>query len=431
MNLLKGPTARLAQVVGFALAAGAVLLYLLSGTHITVPLLNDPGHYTVVADMDDVDNLAVAGQVRIAGVRVGEVRSIDHEGEHARVVLSLEEQYTPLHEGATIRLGARSLVEEGYLEIVDGEGEEIAAGTTLPAEAVRPSVQLNDVLRGLDSETRDAMSSMLRSMGTGTKGTRAGLRSTLKGLGHLGREGHTALDAIAAQSEDLTALAKDTATLLSALDTGEGQIATMVANAEAVTKSTSGQREAIENTMRQLPGVLASAGNASEELAKLSGSLAPVAAHLKSAAPFLSAALRELPETSKDLRGMLPELSQVLDRAPATLDRIPTLGSDLRRLIPAATATLQDVNPMLAYLKPYGPEIAAYFANFAASMQYTDEVGQRYIRLMPLYNDQSLQSAIDPGALGAYLNPIPAPGAGGKPGPFTGEYPRVEREQPR
>lgn len=428
MKIPRGPGARLLQLACFLLAAIAAVVYMLGQTQLTVPLLEDPGDYTLTAAMDDVDNLAPAGQVRIAGVQVGEVRSVDPDGELATVVLSVYEKYAPLHEGATIRVGARSMVEETYLEIADGRGQEIESGSALPTEAVRPSVQLRDVLASLDPETRDAMSGMLRSFGAATEETRDGLRSTLIGLGKLGREGHTALDALAAQSEDLTELARATTTLLTALDTGEGQIASMVANADTLTESTAGQRDAIEATMRQLPGLLASTRDATTELSRLSKSLAPVASDLERAAPLLTSALRELPATSADLRSMLPALSSVLDRAPATLERVPTLGADIRRLVPEAVATLRDVNPVLAYLEPYGPDIAAYFASFAAATQYTDEAGHHYARLMSLYNDQAPQTAADPGEIGVYNNPYPRPGQGGRPGPFTGEYPRVEQE---
>lgn len=422
------PRVRALVVVGtFLVGCLSIFVYLLTGTSLTIPLIEEERDYTAVVKVKDTDNLVAAGQVRIAGVQVGEVREIILGGGRATVVMALDAEVAPLHEGATVRMGERSVVGETYLDVRDGTGPAIPSGTTLPGSAVEPSVQLRDVLASMDPETRQATREMIRSMGAGTVGTQQDVAATMAGLGHLGREGHTALDAIAAQSEDLRALARETTTLLRALDTGEGQLATMVDNAGRLTDATSGQRQAIENTMRQLPGVLDSANVAAGELTEMSGQLAPVAANLNEAAPSLDGALRQLPETTRDLRGLLPPLRGTLNRAPETLQRVPTFGADARGLVPTARTALQDVNPMLAYLKPYGPELAAFIVNFNASLRYTDEAGVHYIRLFPTVNDASVQSPVAAGGATVDKNPYPAAGSGAHPGPFTGSYPRVER----
>ncbi|MQA12624.1 MAG: MCE family protein [Pseudonocardiaceae bacterium] len=430
MKFLTGPWARLIEILAVVSVAAAFTVYLFVPTQVNVPLLEDLGNYTVAVELDDVDNAVPAGQVRMAGVQVGEIESIARQGQRVKVVLTLNPDAAPLHEGATVRVGIRSLVGETYVGIDDGDGAELPSGTTLPDSAVQPSVQLREVLNSLDSETRAALGSTLRSLGAGTKGSQKEVRAVLTGLGRLGREGHTALDAIAAQSQDLRALAHETTTLLTALDTSEGQIATMVADADRLSAATAGQRQAIENTMRQLPGVLGSADAAATELTELSSSLVPVAADLKEAAPFLSTALRELPATTEDLRGLLPALDGTLDRAPATLKRVPTLGADIRGLVPEAEAMLRDANPMLAYMEPYGLDVATFLVYFSAMMEQTDESGHHYARLTPIVNGTSAQSPLDfrlPAGAGYYKNPYPEPGAGRDPGPFTGEYPRLEQ----
>ncbi|MFB9730331.1 MlaD family protein [Haloechinothrix salitolerans] len=418
---------RTTVVFAFLAATAGVVLYLLSGTSWRVPLLDEPRGYEVVAKLDDADNMVPGSQIRTAGVQIGDVQSIEQRGDHVRVVLSIYSEHAPWHEGVSLRVGARSLVEETYLDVRDGTGEKLQSGSVLPADAIEHSTQLRDVIASLDDKTRKRLKGLLRSAGAGTKGTSDQFADVLVGLGDLGREGHTALDAIEAQSGDLRKLVGHTRTLLDALDTGEGQLATMVENAQRVTSATSGQHQALAESMRLLPGVVNTAGEASDSLTDLSGSLAPVAGNLNQAAPHLSAALRELPATSADLRGMLPALSGVLDSAPATLDRVPRLSGDMAGLTPAAITMLRDVNPMLAYLRPYGPEVAAWFANFNAISRYTTESGVHYFRLMPYLSDMSVVSPLDTPSVVSYKNPMPKPGAGANPGPFDRDYHRVER----
>ncbi|GAB2962337.1 MlaD family protein [Amycolatopsis acidiphila] len=419
---------RLGIVFAFLSGAAAVLVYFFAGTEVRVPGI-EPVGYQVLAKSKDVDNLVPASQVRMAGVQIGEVRKTTTTPDGVVIQFAItNKDVAPLHQGVIVRIGARSLVEDSYLDITDGHGPPLPDSSTLPPDAVQTSTQVDDLLRSLDPQTRDNLGSLLRSLGQGTQGTQQGLDATVTGLGELGRNGHTALDAIAAQSEDLQHLGQQTRTLLNALDTGEGQIATLVTEAQKITAATSGQRQSIEDTMRRLPGVLDSANTASGTLTTMASALAPVSANLKQAAPDLNVALDQLPQTTKDLRGLLTPLSQVLDAAPATLDRVPALGTDVRNLVPGARSLLSDANPMLSYLKPYGPELAAFFANFNAVLQYTDEAGVHYARLLPHVNEQSVQSPLKSSLLGTYYNPLPAPGTGAHPGPYSGTYPRLEPE---
>ncbi|MFJ8816605.1 MlaD family protein [Amycolatopsis thermoflava] len=424
-RFLFGTVWRTAALAVFLAACTGIMVFLYDGTGARLPVVDD-GEYVGYVTLKDGDNIITGGRVQMAGVRVGVVRATELTPDGLRVEFALDDEVVPLHQGVAVRLGERSLVGESYLDVTDGDGPPLPSGSPVPPETVQPSTQLRDVLASLDPQTRDQLGGLVRTLGQGTEGTQEDVSRTLDGLGGLGREGHTAVDAIAAQSEDLKALADEATAVLSALDTGQGQIAALVTNTNRLTGATAGQREAIEATLREIPGTLDSLKTASVSLNKLSGALAPIAVDLKIAAPSLSAALRELPATTADLRGLLTPLSDTLDRAPDTLNRVPRLGGDVRTAIPPARSILRDVNPMLAYLKPYGPELAAYFANFNAVLQYTDESGAHYLRLTPMINEK-VQSPVPLEVL-TYTNPYPAPGTGATPGPFTGPYPRVERD---
>jgi phospholipid/cholesterol/gamma-HCH transport system substrate-binding protein len=423
------PTLRLLTLVSFTAACTGLFGYLWVNSGGTVPGVTGDD-YRLTVPVADVDNLVYFSDVRMAGVTVGKVREIENTDEgHARVVFALDPGIGPLHEGVTVRMGAKTLVEETYVEVRDGDGAPLPDGATLPDSAVQPGVQLDDVLRSLDPETRAALGSAVRSFGAGTAGRQGDVGGAVQGLGALGRDGHSVLDALAAQSEDLKAMSANTTELLQALDTQQGQIATMVGNAQRLTEATAGGRTDLEATMRELPGVLDSARAASTSLVELSDALGPVAADLHTAAPFLSGALRELPAVSQDLRGLLPPLTGTLDGAPATLDRVPTFGEDARSLIPQAQLALGDLNPMLGYLEPYGPDLAAFFTNWAGGLANSVDVHGRYARPMFLFSEHSLRSSPVPtDAVVDRSNAFPDPGQSVDPGPFEGPYPRVERD---
>ncbi|SNR60359.1 phospholipid/cholesterol/gamma-HCH transport system substrate-binding protein [Haloechinothrix alba] len=408
-------------LVAFVIGCALVFGFLLSGTGSKLPLTGDDYRASFVTE--DVLNLVPAGEVRLAGVDVGQVEEVENLSDGgARVEFSLDSEAAPLHEGVEVRVGERSLVGEGYVKVTAGDGAELDSGTQLPPSAVQPSVQLHDVLRSLDSETRESLGGLFRTLGEATDGSHGDVAKMLEGMGDLGREGHTAIDAIAAQSEDLTALTRETSAVLEALNTGEGQIQTLVESADRLTSATSGHSEQLEQTMRRLPGVLERTQVASTELADLSGALVPVAADLRSAAPDVNTALKQLPETTEDLRGLLPSLDSTLVDAPATLERLPRFNQDLRSMVPQLETMLSHVNPMLDYIEPYGHELAAFFTNFSGILAHTDEEGINYLKIQP-FAGHAQAPVGSPFTLPDPLSdhtPYPAPGTLEEPGTGQG-----------
>ncbi|SNR92301.1 phospholipid/cholesterol/gamma-HCH transport system substrate-binding protein [Haloechinothrix alba] len=423
---------QLLTVVGILIAVVAGFAFLWYKADNPMPDFVEEDMYRVTFHSSDVKHLTEReSPVRMAGVEVGNVSDLANNDDQTRVTLGLSDEAVPLHDGVTVRIGLKGLVGSSYVEIVDGEGGRIQDGATLPKSAVKPAVGVDELISTFDDDTRDALSGTVQSLGAATEGTSEDIRELMTGLGKLGREGHTAIEAIAAQSEDLESLSRNSTALLNALDTGRGRIAEVVRHAERLTAATAGQRGKVEETMRALPTLLDTTHEATGKLGELSDSLTPVAADLRQAAPDLNEALLELPAVTSELRGSLPALQAALDAAPATLDRVPRFGQDVRALIPGVELMLRDVNPMLAYLEPYGQDLGSMFANFGASKDVMVNDAVRPVRLAPVVDSASVRGnplplpGIDPLN---WNNPYPGPGAAGDPAPFEGDYPRVERE---
>lgn len=156
-----------------------------------------------------------------------------------------------------------------------------------------------------------------------------------------------------------------------------------------------------------------------------------MAGNLAKAAPQLSGALQELPQTSADLRGLLPSMDRTLDRAPDTLHRVPTVAQDLRDLVPTAQVGLSDVNPTLAYVAPYGHDVAGFFTNFAQVLNVSKDQNGGMLRAYFILNEQTPNKPVnlDEGLL-AKGNAVPEAGSARTPSPGgpTG-WERVQRDQ--
>lgn len=422
------PLGRLLSVGGFVAVCVMIFGFLWTNSGGRLPLVKDSS-YQVTVTVPRVANLVYFSDVMVAGVKAGKIRKITEHGDHATALVELDPSVVPLHEKATVQVRAKTLIDESYLDVVDGSGKEVPDGGKLPASGGKAPVQLNDILAALDAPTREALGKTLRSAGLSTKDSKDEVAAAVSGLGQLGREGEDVLDALAGQSADLKHLTRSSTQVLAALATRRAQVSQLVTSADKVSQATAGQSGDVKKVLRALPPLLAAANESSGDLEKLAGSLAPVATNLDAASIDLSAALIELPATAKDLRGLIPALNGTIDEAPATLNKVPTLSNDVESFIPSASALLTDVNPMLGYLEPYGRDFAAFISNFGAALTRGD-VNGKAVPVMPVINEQSVKGIpLDTnfGVLDKY-NPLPRPGTGSEPGPTRRAYPRVEWE---
>jgi phospholipid/cholesterol/gamma-HCH transport system substrate-binding protein len=425
-----GPGFRTVTLLAFVLACLTFAGYLYAQAGGSLPGFGRAGRYTASFDTDNVVNLVTYSDVETAGVPVGKVAALSRVSNQViRVVMTLEDVVTPLHEGVTVQIGEKSLAGQPVVQLVDGTGPAIPDDSVLGAAAVKPAVQLRDVLASLDQPTRDAMGGMIRSLGQATDGRQHDVSALAEGLTAVGANGDTALDAIAAQSNDLAVISQQLRQVFEALDTGRGQIAQLVSTADQLSAATAGQRPALEASVQKLPGVLDSATTASAGISRISQALSPVAADVNVAGPELNDSLDQLPDTSVALRKLLPPLNSVLDDAPDTLRKLPTFGDQARELFPPTSDLLRDLDPMLRYLKPYGLDFAQFFANFGGAIHHYGDDGRAYLPLRATFKAGSVKP--DPVKLPDALttsNPYPAPGGLKDLRPFVGTYPRVQRD---
>lgn len=142
---MKGFRGVAVRFIAFALTAGLLLLILAN------TMLNGLGEDSRSFDarFSDVNGLRVGDDVKVAGVRVGRVQSIEVADEGARVDFELADDQ-PILDTTTIVMRYQNLLGQRYLALVQDEqrGEELGAGTTIPLERTSPGFDLTELLNG-------------------------------------------------------------------------------------------------------------------------------------------------------------------------------------------------------------------------------------------------------------------------------------------
>jgi len=130
-------------------ALGLVGLALLGLLYNTMSAGVDGGMSRYQAEFTEVSGLRVGDDVRIAGVKVGQVADIDIEGDQARVDFTLSEKH-PLTTTTGLVLRYQNLIGQRYLAVAPGArpGSQLAAGSTIPISMTSPGFDLTSLLNG-------------------------------------------------------------------------------------------------------------------------------------------------------------------------------------------------------------------------------------------------------------------------------------------
>jgi len=139
-------SAALVKLIIFMIVTSILTVFLAA----TIGNITIGGKKTYSALFSDVTGLLSGNDIRIAGVKVGQVDSIElYERTLAKVTFSVEEQH-PVAKSAVLRLRYRNLVGERYVAITEGPGSSDPApeGTTLPLAQTRNALDLTVLFNG-------------------------------------------------------------------------------------------------------------------------------------------------------------------------------------------------------------------------------------------------------------------------------------------
>jgi phospholipid/cholesterol/gamma-HCH transport system substrate-binding protein len=133
-------------------------------------------HWEVQAVFRTSNNIRPNSPVRIAGVDVGKVTSVqDGVGgsSEAVVTMRIAEKGRPLHEDATFTIRPRIFLEGNFfVDVSPGSPAEaeLEDGDTVPINQTAAPVQLDQILTALQTDTREDLKTLLREYSSGLAG---------------------------------------------------------------------------------------------------------------------------------------------------------------------------------------------------------------------------------------------------------------------
>jgi virulence factor Mce-like protein len=276
---------------------GAVLIlfvcYLVFGG--SLPFGSSP--YVLKAVFTTPTQLHIPSEVRIAGVKVGEIVSVKHERGSTQagiVTMDIDQNGLPIHADATINIRSRIFLEGNfYADLSPGSpnAPTLSSGSTLPAAQTTGPVQLDRVLSDLTSNSRANLQTLLQGLGlalntVGTPAVNAGQDPSTSGLTG-GRALNLSLKysaqafrasaivnqaLLGIQPHDLSGAVRGQEQVLSALAASGQQLPSLIVNFNATMAALASRQQQLSQTIAALPPWLRATDAA---LGPLNSSFAP------------------------------------------------------------------------------------------------------------------------------------------------------------
>ncbi len=379
MNTMAPSRLRIAVMIAFAASCVALLLFLWLSFGGSVPLV--PQGYRISVEFNQAVQLGTQADVDIAGVPVGKVMSVglDHRTGMSRAVLQIDPKYAPRPADTRAILRQKTLLGETYVELSFGNasGPMLRDGAQLPQAQVQPTVQLDQILNTFDPRTRRAFQTWMRQDAVAFSGRGQNFNDALAELFPFAHNVSSVLAVLQRDSSATSALLSDGGQVLGAISRNPGQLQGLIRNANAVFAATAARNSELATAVRAFPGFLAGTRSTLQTVRTFAGQAKPLVDELKPAAVQLSPALVSLarlaPNLETVMRGLGPLTSAARSGMPAlqsflSVSSHPGSGA-AQPLLASLRPFLGQLVPVFDYLGAYRRELAAFFANDAASTE--------------------------------------------------------------
>jgi phospholipid/cholesterol/gamma-HCH transport system substrate-binding protein len=380
-------TGQLLIIAGFALSCFGILLFLWITFGGPTPFKAKP--YEIKVPFNEATQLAQQSDVRISGVSVGKVQSIEvsPDGQRALATIHIEDKYGPIPKGTRAVLRTKTLLGETYVELTPGEadGPKLPDGGQLAAANVAESVQLDEIFRTFDTRTRRAFQEWMQESAVAIGGRGADFSNVFAELDPTFSEFDRLFRVLDTQRLAVRQLFRNGATTFRALRGREGQLAELIRNSNAVFRTTAARDTDIEALFRAFPTFEDESRLTLDRLKEFALNADPLFRQLVPAAEQLSPTLIALSRFAPQAKGFFGGLETVIDRAPTGFPALRQLfRDDFPILLRALDPFLRNLNPIITGLDLYKNELTATMANVTAATNavHLDSTGQKQVHFL-------------------------------------------------
>ncbi len=392
-------TTQLLVITAFALACFGILLFLWITFGGPTPF--KAKSYQVKVPFTEASQLAEQSDVRISGVDVGKVESIElgPKGREAMALLNIDDKYAPLPASTRAMLRTKTLLGETYVELSPGSASEppLEDGATLPSAQVTESVQLDEIFQAFNPETRRAFQTWMQEAAVAIEGQGQNLSYAIGNFEPTFKEFEGLFRVLNSQEAAVSALFSNGAKTFEALRGREGELADLIRSSNELFKTTASRNQDIEAIFRAFPTFQDESRLTIDRLQHFAVNADPLSKQLVPVAEELSPTLIAFGRLAPEAKKLFEALPPVIEEAPTGFPALRKLfRDDFPPLLRASEPFVRNLNPLVTGLDLYKHEFTAAFGNLAAAshgrlpVENAEGENLRYLRVMGPINAETL-----------------------------------------
>jgi ABC-type transporter Mla subunit MlaD len=346
--------------------------------------------------------------------------SLDRRTGLTKAVMQIDHQYAPRPIDTRAILRAKSLLGETYIELTPGSSRAptLPDGATLPRPQIAPTVQLDQILSTFDPATRQAFKVWMQQGAIALTNRGQDFNSAIAELYPFATNVDAVLAVLRRDSSETSSLLRNGGIVFSSLARSPAQLQGFIRNSNAVFAATAAVDTALANTVKAFPPFLVATRVTINRLERFAGSTKPLIDELRPAATPLSQALAASVPLAPELRDLMVNLRPVTQASAAGVPALERFLNDSVPWLARLTPYLGNLVPVINYINTYRREVAAFFANSAA----TTQAETQNLTQTALLHYLRISNPVNPETLNGYANrlesnrgsPYMVPGGYGK-----------------
>ena len=372
--------ARILIATGFTLSCFGLFLFLWTAFGGPIPL--SPESYRFTAYFPEATRLATEADVRIGGVSVGKVKSVDlaplefrvNGKDVAAAEIELQPEFAPISTDARAILRQKTVVGETFIEITSGtepgtgkdnllasvshgeavdlpegvepRGAPLPEGENLGVQQTQEAVQIDELFSAMNEETRLAYQRWQQSAAVAIREHKLPLNDALGNLSPYITDASDTLAILADQEEALRGLIRDGGISFEALSSRREELTEAIRGQKNTFEGLAAEDEALAETFEILPTFQRETRATLERLDAFRADANPFIREMIPVARELSPTLRSVRELSPNLRNLFRDLDPLYR---VSMRGLPALRDFLDGLAPV----LDELDPFLANLNPF------------------------------------------------------------------------------
>jgi virulence factor Mce-like protein len=338
---------RVLAVVALLVAVGAVVVLVAGGS-------DDRPRYEF--EFDNAFGLTENTELRVAGVEVGTVETLEIDPRTARALVTVridDPAFGDFREDVECAINPQSLIGEYYVDCEPGEGDrKLEDGARVPVEQTRTTIPPDMVVNVMRRPERERFGIILAELGAGLTARGPDINESIRRAIPALRETDKVLAILADNRERLRRLTRDGDTVMTALAERRDDVARFVTEARDVSRLTASRRADLQENVRLLPSFLRE--------------LRPVLEDLGTTVRRPTPALRDLRAASDDLQLVFERLG------PFSRASLPALRS-LGEASETGIGAMRSVRPMARRLRVLGRAAGDPLRNLRFVLEHVDD----------------------------------------------------------